>query len=911
MKADTLTSQQSTKPLRLPGLAALTRVDDRTSQRSLPALKPQKLMVDIVIPVYNEDHSLPNCIATLDAYMEAHVPYKYRITIADNGSKDSTWDVAQLLAKNVASVRAVHMDQKGRGRALKAIWSDSNADILAYMDVDLSTGLESFLPLIEPLVRGEAGIATGSRLQRDSQTTRSFKRETISRVYNWMVRRSVRTHFSDAQCGFKAIRKEIAKELLPSIKDMSWFFDTELLAKAERKGWTVHEVPVQWIEDTDSRVNIVKTATDDIKGLARLRREFDMSAIWETPAYLALLLGTLALYVTNLSINSYANSYYSAAVQAASTSWKAWFFGSLDGASFITVDKPPVATWIMGLSARVFGFSSFSMLLPSALAGVATVALVYASVKRLFGSRSALIAGVVMALTPVAALMFRFNNPDSFLTFFLTLSGYFFIRALEGKRAMMWLSLAGLATGFAFNTKMLQGLIVLPIMAMVYLCLAQPKLLVRIKQLAVAGVVTVASTLWWAVAVWLTPITSRPYIGSSSSNSIWDLIMGYNGFGRLLGKGSGMSGGGGFGGGGGMPTLPADGGGLFTSTNGGAPTAGGMPGGGGGMGPGGTGFGGETGILRIFNTDFGPNIAWLIPLALISAGLTIWLLRRTPRDNRQRAAIILWTGWLVLHAIVFSITSGTIHPYYPIVMAPAIAALIGIGAPYIWKAYNRMTAVAWVLPLSITASAVTAFIMLGYSDNWPWLSWAILATGGISSLMFFVKPTQLHSYAKKASVGLGIFTVLAAPIAFTFSTVATAHSGSIPTSGPSGTAVSRTNNESAEADTALVQYLLDHRDSATWIAAAASANESAPLQISSGEPVMAVGGFNGGDAALTLDQFKTLVSTGKLKYYVASSSGRGGGGPGGGNNEITSWVTSNGTQINYGGTGATLYELNL
>lgn len=615
-------------------------------------------------------------------------------------------------------------------------------------------------------------------------------------------------------------------------------------------------------------------------GLTKLRTT--KASLAEKLGIGTILLSSLWLYGAGLSQSGYANSYYAAAVQAASVSWKALFFGSLDGASFVTVDKPPFAIWFMGLSARLFGFSSFSMLLPSALAGVATIWLVYALVKRIAGLKSAYVAAVFLMLTPVAALMFRFNNPDSFLTLFLAASGYTFVRALENRRAVLWLCLTAVLTGCAFNTKMLQGLIVLPAMAIAYLFFARPKWLTRLWHLVVAGIVTAVSSLWWAVVVWLVPAGSRPYIGSSSSNSIWDLILGYNGLGRLLGGSRGQAGGGG-----GIQAMA----------------------GGGGFGPGGSGFGGSTGILRMFNTDFGPNIGWFIPLALLSAGFSFWLLRRTRRGGVQRPAIVMLLGWAIIHIIVFSMTSGTIHPYYPIVMAPAIAALIGIALPYLWQAFKDRTVAAWVLPLGVMVTTLTSYVLLGYNNDWPWLKIAVIVAGIISAIaMVAYWRLSDNQWLRRGAVTLGAFAVLAGPTMFTISTAQAAHTGSIPTSGPSATA-GVTNNESAQADSSLVAYLLSNRGGATWLVAVASANESAPLQITSGQPVMAVGGFNGSDSTLTLDQFKALVAAGKLQYYAVSSSGRGGGR--GGNSDILDWVKANGASVDYGGTGTALYKLSV
>jgi glycosyltransferase involved in cell wall biosynthesis len=228
--------------------------------------------VEVVVPVYNEAHVLADSIRRLHTYLESSFPFPYTITVADNASTDGTWDVATELTYALPHVRAVHLDLKGRGRALKHVWSASSATVVAYMDVDLSTDLGAFLPLVAPLLSGHSDVAIGSRLLRDSAVVRGAKREFISRSYNLLLKVGLSARFSDAQCGFKAARAEVFRALAPFIEDNAWFFDTELLALAERNGLRIHEVPVDWVDDPDSRVDIVRTALDDLKGMARVVR---------------------------------------------------------------------------------------------------------------------------------------------------------------------------------------------------------------------------------------------------------------------------------------------------------------------------------------------------------------------------------------------------------------------------------------------------------------------------------------------------------------------------------------------------------------------------------------------------------------------------------------------------------------
>ncbi|MCW2942321.1 MAG: hypothetical protein JWN00_5306 [Actinomycetia bacterium] len=233
---------------------------------------PRQRLVEVVIPVYNEERVLAASVNRLHAYLAATLPYAFRITVADNASTDATFEVAQRLSAELVGVRAVHLDQKGRGRALRQVWSTSDADVVAYMDVDLSTDLKGFLPLVMPLISGHSDLAIGSRLARGARVERGLKREIISRCYNLLLRTLMRAKFSDAQCGFKAGRTEIVQAMLPAVEDETWFFDTELLLLAERTGLRIHEVPVEWVDDPDSRVDVVQTALDDLRGMARVRR---------------------------------------------------------------------------------------------------------------------------------------------------------------------------------------------------------------------------------------------------------------------------------------------------------------------------------------------------------------------------------------------------------------------------------------------------------------------------------------------------------------------------------------------------------------------------------------------------------------------------------------------------------------
>ena len=284
-----------------------------------------KPAVDIVVPVYNEEQALERSIRRLHTFLRANLPFAWRIVIADNASIDRTLAIADGLAADLPGVEVRHLSEKGRGRALRATWSESDADVVCYMDVDLSTGLNALLPLVAPLVSGHSDVAIGTRLAHTSRVVRGRKREIISRSYNRLLHLALGARFSDAQCGFKALRADVARELLPEVRDEGWFFDTELLILAQRRRLRIHEVPVDWIDDPDSRVDVVSTALDDLRGVARLALElpvvrFAIIGVLSTIAYALLFLllraplapdgaNAMALAITAVA-NTQANRYF-------------------------------------------------------------------------------------------------------------------------------------------------------------------------------------------------------------------------------------------------------------------------------------------------------------------------------------------------------------------------------------------------------------------------------------------------------------------------------------------------------------------------------------------------------------------------------------------------------------------------
>jgi 4-amino-4-deoxy-L-arabinose transferase-like glycosyltransferase len=619
-----------------------------------------------------------------------------------------------------------------------------------------------------------------------------------------------------------------------------------------------------------------------VPGLATLARGRADEAAWVRPAFWGVTALAAVLYVVNLTVSGFANTYYSAAALAASQSWSAWFFGSFDAANFITVDKPPLATMFMGLSVRVFGLSSWSVLLPEALAGVAGVALLWAIVKRSYGPAAATIAALVMALTPAAVLIFRYNNPDALLTLLLVGAAGAFLRSLE-KGRVRWVVLAAVLVGFAFNTKLLQAYLVLPAFAVTYLIAAPGSVLRRLGILGIALVTVLVSSSWWVLGTLLS--STHPFIGGSTNNSALDLIFGYNGLARIFGNT--------FGGRGGGP-------------------GGGFAGGPGGFGGGG-GFSGTPGLLRLFNSELGGQVAWLLPFSLVGMVAGLALRWRTPRTDPRRAAALMWGGWLVVTAATFSFMSGIIHSYYAVALAPAIGALVGIGIVELWSWRRRSIAGGLVLGATILGSGLLAWQLLERTPAFaPGLGLVVLGVSAVVALIVALPHDEHQRHTQMAAVALGVAILLAAPGTYAVDTMLTAHSGGDPAAGPSAGNFGAGGGGpgAASTDSALIQYLLANQDGATWIVATTSAQEAGSLELAAGAPVMAMGGFNGSDPAPTLDEFKTLVAAGKIRYVLVS--GRGGfGGPGRGSSSVSAidtWAASVGTQVAYGGS-ATLYDL--
>ena len=520
----------------------------------------------------------------------------------------------------------------------------------------------------------------------------------------------------------------------------------------------------------------------------------------------------------------------------------------------------------MDLSVRLFGLNSWSVLAPQAVEGVAAVALLYTAVRRASGAGAALIAGAVFALTPVAALMFRFNNPDALLVLMLVAGAYCVQRACEKDSSRWWLVGAGVAVGFGFLAKMLQAFLVVPAFGVAYLwCGAAPLRTRLLRTAAGVGALVVAGG-WYLVLVELWPSSSRPYIGGSQHDSIVELALGYNGFGRLTGNETG-----------GLGNLNFD-----------------------------------VGWGRLFGNSMGADIGWLLPAAVVCIAAGLLITRRALRTDPTRAALILWGGWLVVTAVVFSYANGILHPYYTVALAPAIGAGIGIGGVLLWRNRSDVRS-AVAMSATVLVTVILAAVLLARRADWlPGLGVAV-AVGGVGAAVLLLVSGRLPMRVADGVAALAVLACLAAPTAYTLATVAAPHSGAIPSVGPArghwsfGGQGGRGGPggpggpgggllEVPVAGPALTKLLSD-ADGYTWTAAVVGSNNAAGYQLSGGEPVMAVGGFNGTDPAPTLAEFQAFVADGRVHYFLNGRSMFGGpsarGGASGGSREaaeITEWV---------------------
>ena len=699
------------------------------------------------------------------------------------------------------------------------------------------------------------------------------------------------------------------------------------------------------------------------QGARSLRRELRASSVpslapargpidWVAVA--VLMLAAAFVFFWNLTASGYANEFYSAAAQAGSKSWEAFLWGSLDAGNAITVDKPPASIWLMALSVRLLGLSSFVILLPQALMGVACTYLLYATVRRVWGNAAGIVAGIVFITTPVAALMFRFNNPDALLILLMLGAAACVLRGLElpadrhGNRVRTrWYAVAGLLIGLGFLTKQFQVLLVLPGFGLAMLLLSPTPWPRRLLDAIVALGAMVVGAGWWVLLTVLVPSGSRPYFGGSQTDSFIELTFSYNGLGRLTGNETGS-------------VIP----GASEALSGGSQG----------------GMWGETGLFRLWTSDFGDQITWLAPIAFAALflgpakkgqvsfgrfyqGKREYEVGQDTVTRIRRAQIVIFGAWLIVTWLVFSFMAGIFHAYYTVALAPAIAVLVAICGASLLTLRDRpwMPGIAGLL-IAVTSAWDMALVLR--SGSFAWLGVCVGVVGAVAGLALCIigfwmqdRPPATWPLALKCGargvVAVGIIALWTGPIVWTACTISTGHTGSIVTAGPGGSmggglggsgpsdsgapdsaggspaddSSSESVSDGANAGTpdggsgllggtsaneSLVELLMQNASGYRWAAATTGSQNAASYQLASELPVMAIGGFNGSDPAPTLDEFKAYVAQGLIRYYIASD-GMGGGMGGtqmGGSSaasEIAEWVAQNYTAQTIGNT--TVYDL--
>ncbi len=568
----------------------------------------------------------------------------------------------------------------------------------------------------------------------------------------------------------------------------------------------------------------------------------------------AVTLVSFALNAWNLTVNGAGNQYYAAATRSMTQSWSNFFFASYDPGGFISVDKPPVFLWIDAASARVFGVNSWSLMLPSAVAGAGAVAVLWCIVRRRFGVPAATVAALVLALSPINVAVNRLNLPEPFLILFLLAAAWAVLASFESKHPLRMLFLAGGFAALAFNTKMLAAYIPLPALALAIL-VGTRGWPARLGRAAVFGISTIVLSLPWVLIVDLIPAGSRPFVGGSTNDTVWDLVFGYNGFGRVNGASLGGGGGGGVGAFGG-----GAGGGAGSSMSG----AGGV-------------MGGVAGPWRMFSDAVGGQIAWLVPLAVVGVVAAASCYRR---DRERRAAIVLWAGWLLLYAAVFSKAQGTFHSYYTAAMAPAIAALVGIGASAIVPLVRRSR---WWLAVVGVAALATVQLQLVLAGRVPtfygWTRWLLIALVVAAGAGVTVGVLQRSARPVLLALGLGLASLLVVPAAWSVSETDNAvMNATLPQAGPrTGMAASTFGSASSNGDPTLASFLLANNTGQTWDLVVSSAQVGSGLEADQGVSVMALGGFMGTDASTSVGSMADKVAAGQVRYFRVSGGGLAGG----------------------------------
>lgn len=600
------------------------------------------------------------------------------------------------------------------------------------------------------------------------------------------------------------------------------------------------------------------------------------------PATISAVLSAWALGTVG-----WGNTYYSAAVFSMSKSWHAFWYGALDTAGFVTVDKPPMSMWVQAIAVKVFGFHSMTLLVPQVLAGVGAVVLVYLTLVRRWGRMAATVGALALAVTPISVMVNHSNNTDAILTFFMTATVYAAVRAADTNQ-WRWMITAGLLFGASFATKMLAAVPVLPAAVLAVVVGSTLTWKRRAVFVGVGAAVAIASALLWFTAVDLTPASARPYVGSSQGNSAYQLAFERNGVKQVEGTQTG---------------LPGANGGAPDGANGGPPIGGGQGGGpGGGPGGGMSGFsGGQKGVLRLFNDALGTQIGWMVVPALAGLlGALMALRRRTLREPVIVAAV----AWCAIGAAAYSVTAGIVHPYYTASLAPGFALLVGVGVGVL-RAHHESKRAGVLGGVAVAATGVASWV-IARRTSWDIASILAVITVVLGAAIAVSWCSKIRQRLGRWMVA-STLVVLVVPAVWSAGSLKAGLSANLPYAQPTASSgfgrPGGAGGPDGGVDFNLILYLEANRGSTTWLVATPSAMTAGQLIIDTGEPVMALGGFSGSDQILTSSDFDALARDGKVRFVYLGNGGPGGGpggmggGPGG-SSDLTGHVQSACTVVN-------------
>lgn len=570
---------------------------------------------------------------------------------------------------------------------------------------------------------------------------------------------------------------------------------------------------------------------DSSKALVGIR---EVAPPWGRPALLAVLALSALAYLWDLGRTGWGYGIYATAVQAGTRSWKAALFGSMDAGNFISVDKSPGPLWVMEASARVFGLSSWSILVPEALEGVATVGLVYLCVKRWSDAQAGLVAASLMALTPAAAAIFRFDNPDALLTLCMVGSAYATVRAVDDGRAR-WAVLAGTMFGAAFLAKLLEALVVGPGLLVAYLLAGPRGIGRRARHSSYAGGAALVAGGWWPALVELTPASARPYVGGTRDNSVLSLIFGYDGFGRISGRGEAP------------PALTRGLAELWADAS------------------------------RIFEAYMGSQASWFLLGAAVLGVAALAVGGRAGRTDRTRAAVVLWGGWLAVGWVVLSFSQGMVHPYYTVVLAPPVAALVGVGGRRLWQLRHRKEA-RWAMGAAVVGTSLWASGVLDVRGSWGWLCYAVLGAGLLAGVGALLWPSS-GGLGRAGTALLAVFGCLAGPVLYVAGEIVNPPVLADPYAAPPGASPAVTGglvgggmSSLSRPGGTLTKELETGAASYRWVVATVGDLPAGGYQLATGDPAMAIGGWTGTDPAPSLAEFKEMVARHQVHYFIPAGT---------------------------------------